>query len=263
MCEAFGEMVIQSILLFRFQWLVTKEDFSSFGLSFQIYVMGVMSVSFVTMVATILKYHNRNRRNLRETFSMHTMSLVIFWTILLVVKVAVYVFGFMNNPGLFWVPMLVKMGLCWLLFSCSCCCKAFKSLPPYDKFVFALASALVPVSIPSKETKSMKGLYAVSLILFLIECLCVLFHAYLIRHYYHFEAYKDFYAAVLPEKLNICTFESIFLYMIVALLSVTLVAVLLLVISNNCCHPKSTLISVNNSKEARTEEDEHTEEIEY
>ena len=89
-----------------------------------------------------------------------------------------------------------------------------------------------------------------------------LFHAYLIRHYYHFEAYKDFYAAVLPEKLNICTFESIFLYMIVALLSVTLVAVLLLVISNNCCHPKSTLISVNNSKEARTEEDEHTEEIE-
>ena len=245
-------MVIQSILLFRFQWLVTKEDFSSFGFSFQIYVTGVMSVSFVTMVATILKYHNRNRRNLRETFSLHTLSLVIFWTILLVIKVLVYVFGFMNNPGLFWVPMLVKMCLLWLFFSCSCCCKAFKSLPPQDKFVFALASSLVPVSIPSKETKSMKGIYAVSLILFLLECLCVLFHAFLIKHFYHFEAYKNFYATVLPEKLNMCTFESIFLYMIVALLSVILVAVLLLIISNNCCHPKSTLF--NNSKETRNED---------
>ena len=261
-CEAFGEMVIQSILLFRFQWLVTKDDFSSFGFSFQVYVVGVMSISFVTMVSTILKYHNRNRRNLRETFSLHTVSLVIFWIILLVIKVTVYVFGFMNNPGLFWVPMLVKMCLCWLLLSCSSCCKAFKSLPPHDKFVFALASSLVPVSIPSKETKSMKGIYAVSLILFLLECLCVLLHAYLIRHFYHFEAYKDFYASVLPEKLNMCTFESIFLYMIVALLSVILVAVLLLVISNNCCHPKLTLFS--NSKENRNEyrdqEDEDKEE---
>ena len=114
----------------------------------------------------------------------------------------------------------------------------------------------------------MKGIYAVSLILFLLECLCVLLHAYLIRHFYHFEAYKDFYAAVLPEKLNMCTFESIFLYMIVALLSVILVAVLLLVISNNCCHPKSTLFTRNNSKETRNEdgedenEDEHREENE-
>ena len=162
------------------------------------------------------------------------------------------------------MPMLVKMCLCWLLLSCNCCCKAFKSLPPHDKFVFALASSLVPVSIPSKETKSMKGIYAVSLILFLLECLFVLLHAYLIRHYYHFEAYKDFYASVLPEKLNMCTFESIFLYMIVALLSVILVAVLLLVISNNCCHPKSTLFS--NSKETNNEdgdqENEDTEEVE-
>ena len=239
MCEAFGELVIQSILLFRFQWLVKKDNFSGFGFSFQIYVVGVMSISLVTMVSAILKYHNRNRKHLRETFSLHTVSLLIFWIILIVVKVAVYVFGFMNNPGIFWVPMLVKMCLFWPLLNCSC--KYFKSLPPYDKFVFTVASSLVPVSIPSKETKSMEGSYAVSLILFLLECLCVLFHAFLIRHKYHFEAFKDFYATELPEKLNTETFENILLYMIVTLLSVILVAALLLVISNNCCHPKSTL----------------------
>ena len=84
-------------------------------------------------------------------------------------------------------------------------------------------------------------------------------HAYLIRHFYHFEAYKDFYAAVLPEKLNICTFESIFLYMIVALFSVILVAVLLLVISNNCCHPNSTLFD-NPKKETHVTKDSKEEE---
>ena len=251
-CEAFGELVIQSILLVRFQWLVKKDDFSSFGFSFQVYVVGVMSISFVTMVTTILKYHNRNRTNLRETFSLRTLSLVIFWIILLVTKVMVYAFGFMNTPALFWVPMLVKMCLLWLLFSCKCWCKSFQSLPNHDKFVFTLASSLVPVSIPSKGTKSMNNLYAVSLVLFLFECLGVLLFAYLIRHYYHFEAFKDFYATVLPEILSMETFESLFLYMIFALISVILVAIFLLAISNNCCgpncHPKATLFAKNNSK---------------
>ena len=104
----------------------------------------------------------------------------------------------------------------------------------------------------------MKGIYAVSLILFVLECLSVLLHAYLIRHFYHFEAYRDFYAAVLPEKLNICTFESIFLYMLLALSSVILVAVLLLVVSNNCCHPKSTLFD-NSKKETPMPEDSEEE----
>ena len=77
-CEAFGELVIQSILLFRFQWLVTKDDFASFGLSFQIYVACVMSISFFTMVCTIFKYHNRNRKNLRKTFSFTQLPLSLF-----------------------------------------------------------------------------------------------------------------------------------------------------------------------------------------
>ena len=86
-------------------------------------------------------------------------------------------------------------------------------------------------------------------------------HEYLIRHFYHFEAYEDFYAVpVLPEKLNICTFESIFLYLIVALVSVILVAFLLLVISNNCCHPKSTLFDDPKKETHVTENSEEEEE---
>ena len=261
-CEAFGELVIQSILLFRFQWLVTKDDFSSFGLSFQIYVACVMSISFFTMVCTILKYHNRNRNNLRKTFSLYTATLVIVWIILLVLKVAVYVFGFMNNPGLFWVPMFVKMCLISLLF---CKCNFFSSLPAHDKFVFAMASSLVPVSVPSKETKGTKALYAVSFVLFLVECLSVLLFAYLIRHFYHFEAYREFYGLVLTEKVHAESFDILFLYMVAAVVAVISVAIMLLAISNYCCHPKSTLFPIvspkpgSNPAETGDEEDQDEE----
>ena len=185
MSEAFGELVIQGILLFRFEWLVAKDNSSSFGLSFQIYVISVMSISFATMVSAILTYHNRDRKSMRKTFSLHTASLVLFWVILLVTKVTVYLFGFMNNPGLFWVPMLVKIGLLWFLLASFSCkdFEPFKALPAHDKFVYLLISSLVPVSIPSKDTKrNRNGLYIVSIILYSLECLFVLLFAYLMRH---------------------------------------------------------------------------------
>ena len=77
--ESFGQLVVQSILLFRFSWLVQKDDFSNFGISFLMYVSFSMSVSFVTMVLSIIKYHNRNRESLRPMFSMGTILLTMMW----------------------------------------------------------------------------------------------------------------------------------------------------------------------------------------
>ena len=242
MFEAFGELVIQGVLLSRFKWLITKQDFSSFGLSFQIYVVCVMSISFVTMIAALLTYHNRDRKHIRKTFSLHTASLALFWTLLLVAKVSVYVFGFLNNPGLFWVPMLVKICFLWLLFSC-CSCESFvpyKALPAHDKFVFLLANSLVPVSCPSKDTNGMKGLYAVSITLFSLECLFVLIFAYLIRHFYHFEAYREFYCEVLPKKFSM-EYHEIFNALVVTVFSAIISVTVLLSISYKCWHPKRVL----------------------
>ena len=207
-----------------------------------------MSISFATMVSAILTYHNRDRKSMRKTFSLHTASLVLFWVILLVTKVTVYLFGFMNNPGLFWVPMLVKVSLLWLLLACCCCqdFEPFKALPAHDKFVYLLISSLVPVSIPSKDTKSNRnGLYIISIVLFSLECLFVLLSAYLIRHFYHFEAYREFYGRILLEKLdlNSLDFDTLSLYLLLAVVAAILVASLLLFVSNSYCHPKSTLFT--------------------
>ena len=149
--------MIQGVLLSRFQWLIDTKDFSSFGLSFLVYVIISLGISFFSILPALLSYHNRGRESLREQFSFHTAALIIFWIVLLLTKIVVYIFGFLNNPGLFWVPMVVKMILLWVFFSCGrmkcmCVCgsevncqlsikcgpfKAFGSLPFHDKIVYA------------------------------------------------------------------------------------------------------------------------------
>ena len=96
----------------------------------------------------------------------------------------------------------------------------------------------------------MKGLYAVSIILFVLECLFVLLFAFLIRHFYHFELYKDFYCNFLPEKLNSGSFDGLVVSMLLAVLVSTAMAFLLLCMSNNSCHPKERLFSVTNGGDA-------------
>ena len=56
------------------------------------------------------------------------------------------------------------------------------------------------------------------------------------------------------------TFEGIFLYMLIALLSVFSVATLLFVTSNKCCHPKSKIFYSQENPETEADDDENREE---
>ena len=65
------------------------------------------------------------------------------------------------------------------------------------------------------------------------------------RHFYHFEAYREFYGIILLEKLNLdlnsFDFDLLSLYLLIAVVSAILAASLLFSVSNHYCHPKSTL----------------------
>ena len=115
MTESFGQLVIQGILLIRFDWLVKKDDFNSFGLNFQVFVIASMCVAFFTMLKAVLAYHNRNRESLRPVFSLSNLSTVAMFLFILVAKVIVYIVGFQNTPGLFFVPVVVKILASWIL----------------------------------------------------------------------------------------------------------------------------------------------------
>ena len=147
----------------------------------------------------------------------------------------------MNSPGLFWVPMFLKICLLWLILSYPWSFEEFRSLLPHDKFVYLLVSCLVPVSIPSQETKSTKRLYMVSVILFFFECFLVLVYALLIKHFYHYDKYRQFFEKVLPGKLGCETFKLLIVILTSALLLATLVSALLLCLISKCCHAKSNL----------------------
>ena len=84
--ENFGELIVQAILLFRFQWLVNKDDFSTLGFSFQVYVTSVMGLSFFTMLTALTKYHNRGRKSMRKMFSLQTACTLLLWIVMLGIK---------------------------------------------------------------------------------------------------------------------------------------------------------------------------------
>ena len=248
--ENFGELIVQMILLFRFQWLVTKENSPSIGLTFQMYILSVMALSCFSMITALLKYHNRGRKSLRKMFSLPTASLVFLWILVLMIKVIVYVVGFINSPGLFWIPMFLKMCIFWIFLSfyCNASLDAFRCLPAHDKLIYVIVTCLVPISIPSQSRKSTKILYMMSVIFSFLECLFILLYALLIRHFYHFNPYKDFYVNELPEKLAIENFDILILTLAVVLVLGTIISSVLLCLINHCCHIRSNLFPQNFAK---------------
>ena len=76
----------------RFDWLVKKDDFNSFGLKFHIFVVAAMCVSFFSMVKAVLAYHNRTRESLRMMFSLSSFLTVLMFLIILSAKIIVYLF---------------------------------------------------------------------------------------------------------------------------------------------------------------------------
>ena len=109
--------------------------------------------------------------------------------------------------------MFLKMCIFWIFLSfyCNASLDAFRCLPAHDKFIYVIVTCLVPISIPSQSRKNTKILYMMSVIFSFLECLFILLYALLIRHFYHFNPYKDFYVNELPEKLAIENFDILIL----------------------------------------------------
>ena len=202
--ESFGQLVIQGILLIRFDWLGKKDDYDSFGINFQVFVAISMTISFCTMLKAVLSYHNRTREALRPMFSMNNLFTILMFAVILVSKTIVYIFGFQNSPGLFFVPVIVKIGISWILLS-----KFepnFSSLLAHERLTYLLVSFLVPISIPCKDKKKMAKTYGISLSLFYVECTSIIFFAVMIKQHYHFTLFSKFYREF-PKLLSLGRFQ--------------------------------------------------------
>ena len=226
--------------MMRFEWLVKKDDFNSFGVTFQIFVIASMSISFFTMTKAVLAYHNRSREALRPTFSLGGIFTALMFTLLIVTKVGVYIFGFQNMPGLFFVPVVIKIIIGWFLFAIFD--PAFSSLLTHDKMIYLLVSFLVPISIPSKKKKRMMKNYGISLFLFYAECTFIIFTAVMIKNHYHFDLFRKFYKR-LPQLLQLgpISFEAMAFYLLVICFISAMLATLLICLATTYFHPVTYL----------------------
>ena len=233
----------------RFDWLVKKDDFNSFGLKFHIFVVAAMCVSFFSMVKAVLAYHNRTRESLRMMFSLSNFFTVLMFVIILLAKIIVYMFGFQNHPGLFFVPVIVKIALTWLLMSIFE--PNFCSLRPHDKLVYLLVSFLVPISVPVKERKRKMGPnYGISLFLFYAECASIVLYAVMVKKFYHFELFREYYNG-LPKSLYLSQFdfEEVSFFLFLLCLATTLVAGILHRLATGRFHPSKTFFTRKGSSQ--------------
>ena len=219
-----------------------KKDVKTFGINFKTYITAVMVVSFLAMLHAILKYHNRNRENLRPKSSIGTCLLMFIWILLILTKLGVYIIGFQNTPGLFFVPMFFTLSVSYFILSIME--PQFKTLHPHNKMVYILISFLVPVSLPSRETKSMLNLYTVSLLLFPLECCSILCYASMMKNFYHFEEFRVFFSQfphfIQPVMPFIQTFDQLIILIVIWVICVTVLSSIFLVLYSKF-HPSNQL----------------------
>ena len=219
--ESFGQLIVTCLLIVRFHWLVEK-DYKSFGINFETYIIITMTISFLTMIHAIYKYHNRHRRSLRPMASMATPVLLLTWSLMITMKVFVYVISFINTPGLFFIPVLLKILVSLLLFQI---CGFFREIRNHEKFIYLLISFMVPTSLPSEKFKSMRKLYIINFSLYFIECTGVLI-----------------FSAVM-------TFNHLLLLLFGLVTAVTLLSALLMWLYTNYLHPRTRLFDREFTKE--------------
>ena len=240
--ESFGQLIVTCLLITRFHWLVEK-DYKSFGINFQTYIILTMTVSFLTMIHAIYKYHTRNRRSLRPMATFATLVLLLTWSLLITMKVFIYVICFINTPGLFFVPVIAKMLLSHILFHFFV--EDFRGKRKHEKFIYLLISFMVPTSLPSERFKSMRRMYIISFCLYYFECTGALIFAAVMKHVYHNKLYCRFYEElpklVFGDKNYTSTFDIFLLQVFCLVTFLTLLGGFLIWIYSRYLHPRTCL----------------------
>ena len=204
-----------------------------------------MILAFASMLMAIRKYHNRTREHLRPMSSFNSLLMLLMWTVILVTRISVYILSFLNTPGFFFVPMLVKIlaSVC-LLYKYV---PTFRKMEHHQRLVYLLISFLVPISIPSKDTKKMQGAYTISLILFFLECFPILCFPFALKRFYHFsefcQVYSDFPQVIHTESIFsfLNSFKNLWFALLVAVPFISIVSGVGILLSTKVFHPKNSL----------------------
>ena len=145
--EAYGQLIIQSVVLLRLKAIITTDYYKYFGISFEYVIIISMVTSIFSIFTTFWSYHIRSKQYFRQAISSYTFLQLITWILLITTKLVVYVFAFMNFPALFFVPVLVQFFVTALILSFSNVSPSFKASAWHDRMIHCMVCCVLPLAM--------------------------------------------------------------------------------------------------------------------
>jgi len=146
-CEAYGQLIIQSVILLRLKALIQTDYFKYFGISFEYVIMVSMFLSIMSIFATFWSYHVRSKQYFRQILSSSTLLQFITWILLITTKLLVYVIAFINFPGLFFVPVLIQFCVTASVLSFTSVSPSFLLSPWHDRMIHCMVCCVLPLAV--------------------------------------------------------------------------------------------------------------------
>ena len=106
-----------------------------------------MSMSILSMFSTFWSYHTRSKKNSRHLLSLGSLIQMFTWMLLIATKIGVYVFSFINYPGLFFVPVLIQFSITFIILSYSKISPIFRAFSFHDRVIHCLVSCVLPLAV--------------------------------------------------------------------------------------------------------------------
>ena len=146
-CEAYGQLIVQSVVLLRLKTLIQTDYFNYFGISFEYIIMISMVLSVLSIFTTFWSYHTRSKQRFRRLLSTSTFLQLVTWILLIATKLFVYVISFINFPGLFFVPVIIQFCVTASVFSFTNVSPSFRASAWHDRMIHCMVCCVLPLAV--------------------------------------------------------------------------------------------------------------------
>jgi len=146
-CEAYGQLIIQSVVLLRLKTLIQTDYFNYFGISFEYIIMISMVLSVLSIFTTFWRYHTRSKQLFRRMLSTSTFLQLVTWILLITTKLFVYVISFINFPGLFFIPVIIQFCVTASVLSFTNVSPSFRASAWHDRMIHCMVCCVLPLAV--------------------------------------------------------------------------------------------------------------------
>merc|ERR1719410_3122086 len=146
-CETYGQLIVQSVVLLRLKTLIQTDYFNYFGISFEVIIMLSMVISVLSLFTTFWSYHTRSKQRFRRLLSTSTFLQLVTWILLIITKLAIYVISFINFPGLFFVPVLIQFCVTLVVLTFTNVSPSFRASAWHDRLIHCMVCCVLPLAV--------------------------------------------------------------------------------------------------------------------